>query len=120
MNCVAKKQTTPAVRPMTTAPIGPTKPDAGVIVPKPATIPVTMPRTLGLPNLIHSMAIQTVAPAAAAVCVTSIAMPALPLAASALPALKPNQPTHSNDAPETVIVRLSDGMDVFGNPVRLP
>src|SRR6187551_1781551 len=118
MNCVAKKQTMPAVRPIATAPIGPTKPDAGVIVPKPATIPVTMPRTLGLPNLIHSIAIQTVAPAAAAVCVTSIAMPALPLAASALPALKPNHPTHSSDAPVTVIVRLCGGIAVHDGTAR--
>jgi hypothetical protein len=34
------------------APAGPTKPDAGVIVPKPATIPVTVPNAVGLPNLI--------------------------------------------------------------------
>ena len=31
------------------APVGPTKPEAGVIVPSPATMPVTMPSTLGLP-----------------------------------------------------------------------
>ena len=35
--------------PMTTAPTGPTNPDAGVMVPSPATMPVTMPSTLGLP-----------------------------------------------------------------------
>src|SRR5688572_7159633 len=99
MNCVAKKQMTPAVRPITSAPIGPTKPEAGVIVPRPATMPVTAPSTLGLPNLIHSMAIHAVAPAAAAVCVASIAIPAAPFDASALPALKPNQPTQSSDAP---------------------
>jgi len=28
-----------------------------------------------------------------------MAMPAVPLEATALPALKPNQPTHSKDAP---------------------
>ncbi len=114
MNCVAKKQTTPATSPMTSAPIGPTKPDAGVIVPRPATMPVTMPSTLGLPNLNHSRLIQAVAPAAAPTCVTSMAMPAAPLAASALPALKPNQPTQSSDAPMTVIVRLCGGIAVVG------
>ena len=34
-----------------------------------------------------------------AICVTAIAMPATPSAASSLPALKPNQPTQSIDAP---------------------
>ena len=46
---VAKKQTTPAVPPITIAPIGPAKPEAGVMVPRPATMPVTMPSTEGLP-----------------------------------------------------------------------
>src|SRR5688572_14356979 len=120
MNCVAKKHSTPATRPMINAPIGPTKPDAGVIVPKPATMPVTMPRTLGLPNLSHSLVIHAVAPAAAPTRVTSIAIPADELAETALPALKPNQPTHSNEAPITVIVTLCGGIAVVGKPVRLP
>ena len=47
-------------------------------------------------------------------------MPAEPFAASALPALNPNQPTHSNAAPLTVIVRLCGGIAVLGKPVRLP
>ena len=51
---------------------------------------------------------------------SSIAMPAEPLAASALPALKPNQPTHSMPAPVTVIVRLCGGIAVCGNPRRWP
>ncbi len=50
----ALKQTMPAIIPITNAPAGPTKPEAGVIVPKPATIPVTVPKAVGLPNLIHS------------------------------------------------------------------
>ena len=45
-------------------------------------------------------------PDAAEMCVTSMAMPASPLAASALPALNPNHPTHSIDAPVTAIVML--------------
>ena len=48
-NCVAKKHTVPAVRPMATAPMGPTKPEAGVMVPRPATMPVTTPSIEGLP-----------------------------------------------------------------------
>ena len=39
-------------------------PDAGVIVARPATIPVAMPTMVGLPPLIHS-AIQVKAPVAA-------------------------------------------------------
>ena len=38
-------------------------------------------------------------PAAVAIWVTSMAMPAVPLAAMAEPALKPNQPNHSMAAP---------------------
>ena len=49
MKFVAKKQATPATPPITSAPSGPTNPDAGVIVPSPATMPVTMPSTDGLP-----------------------------------------------------------------------
>ena len=45
-------------------------------------------------------------PAAADIWVTNIAIPASEFAASALPALNPNQPTHSIDAPVTVIVKL--------------
>jgi hypothetical protein len=41
-----------------------------------------------------------------AICVASIAMPARPSAATAEPALKPNQPTHSSEAPISVKVRL--------------
>ena len=39
-------------------------------------------------------------------------MPAAPLAAIALPALKPNQPTQSMPAPVTVVGRLCGGMGV--------
>ena len=53
-------------------------------------------------------------------CVTSIAMPAAPSAASALPALKPNQPTHSMQAPVTVMVMLCGGIAVSGKPRRRP
>src|SRR6476661_7767877 len=88
---------------MIKAPTGPTKPEAGVIVASPATAPVTMPTTLGLPNFTLSMASQTSAAVAAEICVTVIAMPASPPAFKALPALKPNQPTQSMQAPAMVI-----------------
>src|SRR5450755_2069236 len=102
----AQKQITPAATPMTIAPPGSTKPEAGVIATRPATAPEITPRTDGLPRVIHSANIQARAAAAVANCVTAIAMPALPLAADAEPALKPNQPTHSSDAPITESTRL--------------
>ncbi len=106
INCVIKKQITPAIKPITNAPAGPTTPAAPVIVPKPAITPVTIPKPDGLPNLIHSQAIQANAPADAAICVTNNAIPALPLAAKAEPPLKPYQPTHNIPAPIIVMVKL--------------
>jgi len=44
--------------------------------------------------------------AAVANCVTIMAMPAVPSAASSLPALNPNQPTHNIPAPTVVNTRL--------------
>src|SRR4051812_5331943 len=119
-SCVAKKHTKPAHAPMTMAPSGPTKPDAGVIVPKPATMPVTTPSIDGLPYFFHSIIIHASAPADAPMCVVNIAMPAEPFAASALPALKPNQPTHSMPAPVTAYGRLCGAIAVCGKPRRLP
>ena len=59
---------------MISAPIGPTKPEAGVIEVGPATMPVTAPTRLGLPYLIHSIPAQVSAPTAADTCVTAIAI----------------------------------------------
>ena len=69
-----------------------------------------MPRTLGFLRTIHSMNIHERAAAAVAICVTAMAMPAAPLAPTADPALKPNQPTHRSDAPMTDSVRLCGAM----------
>src|SRR5690606_16424997 len=95
----AQAQMTPAAMPMTSAPPGATKPEAGVMATRPATAPDTMPSTLGLPRTAHSANIQASAAAAVAIWVTAIAMPAEALAPAADPALKPNQPTHSSEAP---------------------
>src|SRR5579864_7170161 len=95
----AQKQPTPAATPMTIEPPGNTKPEAGVIATSPATAPDAAPSTDGFPLAIHSANIHPSAAAAVAICVTVIAMPARPFAAVADPALKPNQPTHSNEAP---------------------
>ena len=75
----------------------------------PATAPDAAPSTLGLPRDDPSTA-QASAPAAAAKCVAQNALDARPSDASSLPALKPNQPTHSMAAPSTVYVRLCGGM----------
>src|SRR4051812_26642122 len=91
---------------MTSAEVGVTKPDAGVIATRPATRPEHRPSSEGRPRTTHSPNIHVIAPAAAATWVTSIARPARPSAATAEPALKPNQPTHNRPAPAIVRPRL--------------
>src|SRR6476660_9263993 len=78
---------------------GATNPEAGVMVPRPATAPEIMPSTDGLRRVAHSIAPQVSAPAQAARCVAVIANAARELAANAEPPLKPNQPTHSIPVP---------------------
>ena len=94
-----RKQKTPATTPMTRADMGCTKPEAGVMATSPATAPEMAPRALGLPLRIHSATLQPMAAAAVAKWVLTKALVARPLAATAEPALKPNQPTHSRQAP---------------------
>src|ERR1700733_6660698 len=110
-----QKQIAPATKPITSAPPGSTKPEAGVMATRPATAPEQMPRTDGLPLNIHSTIIQPSAAAAVAICVTAIAMPALVPAVTAEPALKPNQPTHSSEAPIMVSTRLWGGVGSLGH-----
>ena len=69
---------------------------------KPATAPEQAPSTVGLLRVNHSTSGQASAPAAAAKWVAAKALAAMPSAAKALPALKPNQPTHSSAAPRAV------------------
>ena len=87
--------------PMIRAPVGFTKPEAGVMATSPATAPETMPRTEGFLAMTHSASIQAREAAAVAIWVAAMAMPALTLEVTAEPALKPNQPTHSSEAPIT-------------------
>ena len=47
-------QTRPAIRPITMAPMGPTKPAAGVTPTRPAMAPEMPPSRLGWPRIIHS------------------------------------------------------------------
>src|SRR5881397_4216288 len=105
---------------MTSDETGPTKPEAGVMATSPATAPDAAPSTVGLPRLIHSVNIQPSAAAAAPVLVAVNALTARPLASSALPALNPNQPTQSKDAPITVIGRLCGCIGWCPKPRRLP
>src|SRR5438093_11723071 len=96
--------------PMASAGIGPTNPAAGVIATNPATAPEIAPNALARPFFIHSAALQLNAAAAAAKCVATNALVASGLDASALPALKPNHPTHSKQAPMKLNTRLCGGM----------
>ena len=61
-----KKQKTPAIKPMNSADMGCTNPEAGVMATRPATAPEIAPRSLGLPLWIHSAMVQPRAAAAAA------------------------------------------------------
>src|ERR1043165_3459923 len=99
---------------------GLTKPDAGVMATRPATQPEIPPSTLGLPFSIHSAAIHPSVAAAAPKCVATKALVASPDAARALPALKPNQPTQSRQAPMKLITRLCGLIAGPGKPRRLP
>src|SRR5678816_1812654 len=111
-----RKQKAPASRPMNIAGIGPTKPAAGVIATRPATAPEIAPSALGLPLRNHSTALQPTTAAAAAKCVATNALVAKLPADNALPALKPNQPTHSRHAPMKLRTTLCGVMDSFGYP----
>src|SRR4051812_2940423 len=86
--------------------IGVTKPEAGVMATSPATAPEMPPSALGLPFFIHSAAIHPRAAVAAAKCVATNALVARLDAPNALPALKPNQPTHKRHAPIKLSTRL--------------
>src|SRR5215467_5663290 len=105
---------TPARKPMSTAGMGLTKPDAGVIATSPATAPETAPSTLGLPAIIHSVHIHARTAAAVAKWVAIKALDANAPALTALPALNPNQPTHSKHAPITLSTTLCGRIDSLG------
>src|SRR5262249_41539835 len=105
---------------MISAGIGRTKPAAGVIATKPATAPEIAPSALAFPFFNHSAALQPNAAVAAAKCVATKALEASPPAASALPALNPNHPTHSRHAPMKLSTKLCGGIGCFGKPTRLP
>src|SRR3954469_11355834 len=110
----------PAAMPISSAPPAVTKPQAGVITTRPATAPEQKPSTLGLPRTIHSISGHTNEATAVAIVVVMNAFAAIPSAATALPALKPYQPTHSIPVPIEHNTMLCGGIGSLGNPRRLP
>ena len=79
-------------------------PQAGVIATRPATAPEAAPTIDALPLKMVSPMLQASAAAAVAEKVLMKASTAVLPASSAEPALKPNQPTHSSEAPTMVSV----------------
>src|SRR4030095_3317774 len=82
--------------------------------------PEQKPSTLGLPFVIHSMKAHVKDATAVARVVVMKALAATPSAATALPALKPYQPTHSIPVPTMQSTMLWGAMDSLPNPKRLP
>src|SRR5215831_4202082 len=106
--------------PMRTDPPEVTNPHAGVMTTRPATAPEQKPSTLGLPFSSHSAIGQTNEATAVAKVVVVKAFAATTSAATALPALKPYQPTHNMPVPTMQRTRLCGGIGSFPNPMRLP
>ena len=94
LSSMARKQTTPAMKPMAIGEKPPTKPAHGVMATRPATAPEAAPRVVAWPSLTLSTISQPSMAAAAAMLVLTKAWAAWKLAPSAEPALKPNQPNH--------------------------
>src|SRR5258707_6446082 len=101
---------------MTRAAIGATKPAAGVIATSPATAPEIAPKALGLPLRTHSAAHHPITAVAAAKWVATKALVARLPAPRALPALNPNHPTHSMQAPMKLSTTLCGGMGALRYP----
>src|SRR6202040_147286 len=99
---------------------GSTNPAAGVIATNPATAPEIAPSALARPFFSHSAALQLNAAAAAPKCVATNALLAKPPEDNALPALKPNHPTHSRHAPLKLSTMLSCGIGCLLVPTRFP
>src|SRR6187551_1064765 len=100
--------------------IGLMKPAAGVTATSPTTIAVAAPTAVGLRDFAASRNVQTSSVAAGASIVVTNASPAIGLAASALPALNPNQPNQSRPAPSSVNGTLCGSSDDDGYSCRLP
>src|ERR1035438_3583310 len=110
----------PAAKPIMTAPVVVTKPQAGVMTTRPATAPEQKPRMLGLPRNMYSAMAQVKEATAVASVVVVNAFAAMTSAATALPALKPYQPTHNMPVPTMQRTMLCGGIGSLPNPSRLP
>src|SRR5687767_10160381 len=97
-----------------------TKPEAGVIVARPETMPEAAPRTLGFPLLNHSIIAQLRPPAAPAKWVAANALVASAPPFKALPPLNPNQPTQSRPVPIRLRTTLCGSIGSLGKPRRFP
>src|SRR3990172_2948760 len=97
------RHTSPAAMPITKAPGMPTLPAAGVIATSPDTAPEAAPSIEGLPLKTHSPKVHASTAHAVARKVLMNASAAVLFASSAEPALNPNQPNHSSDAPTMVM-----------------
>src|SRR5687768_7039065 len=106
--------------PIAIEPIGPTQPQAGVIATRPATAPEAAPSIVGEPLTIHSASIHARVAAAVASNVFVNTSVAKPFASRFEPTLKPNQPTHSREAPIMTIGTLCGGRAAVPYPTRLP
>src|SRR6476646_9643047 len=95
-------------------------PAAGVIATRPTTIAVAAPTAVGLRDRAASRKVQTSSVAAGASIVVTNASPAIGLAASALPALNPNQPKQRSPAPSSVNGTWWGSSDDDGYSWRLP
>src|SRR6266404_3330131 len=95
--------------------MGATKPEAGVMATRPATAPLAAPSTVGFPLPSHSANIHDSDAAAVAVLVATKA-----LVASALAALKPNQPNQRSAAPISTKGMLCGCIGSEPEPSRLP
>ena len=87
---------------------------------RPATAPEAAPSVVAWPSRIFSTTIQASAAAAVATWVLMNAAAASPLAPSAEPALKPNQPNHSRTGAEQHERQVVRPHRVLGQPRRLP
>src|SRR6185295_5011743 len=103
-----------AMLPRTIALIGPTNPAAGVIATRPTTIAVAQPTAVGRFVRTASSSVHTTSVPAGASIVEVNASAAIPLAASALPALKPNHPNQRTPAPSSVNGTLCGRSDEDG------
>src|SRR5215217_7453407 len=116
----ARAHSTPATKPIASAPTTLTEPQDGVMATRPATMPDAAPSEVALPSRMRSVSSHASIAAAVATVVVTIVEPAVPFDEVAEPALKPYQPNHSRPAPSITNGRLCGRIGVPGQPLRLP